>query len=474
MLHSNHQCRLLLEGTPHFSYYKILRKITPSLNCALLLSYFLDQSKTHPDTPLKLSYAEISDALGFSLKEFKKAKQQLVEEQIIKGERKGFPATVHYTVDFTLLEQKLTNLHIVPLVPTDTPSTLKNEQNQNINPVSTFGANCNSHIVPKGLTDKGEETVHIIKKQHINSVGTKGTNLDVQLVPKVPTTEGDTENKNKEFQSIKSVSTKGTNCKDEDIYIYNNIYKYIYRDLQNNGTEETPPFLTMETAMIEIWKKITECSPNENFPRTTKNDQRLMQFLQFYCKNSLSKWHAYCMLIASSKFLMGDKTKFKATLGWALYPSNWTKVWEGEYGIGDRQPRFRFTEISSPSTISPCTLKNEMAYILSQIDGLEEPEEAKNFRKHILDTGGQKLYSDLVKEAACTLESSNLLITLPSRYAVRQLAHEMEVARYLPNGKGMKLKDNVRFKSIILNYPSGADPLQITIFIDQKDIKRIQ
>ena len=124
--------------------------------------------------------------------------------------------------------------------------------------------------------------------------------------------------------------------------------------------------------MMEIWTALVEEGRG-----LVKLSKTTIPFLKkaFTDKfnNCLEKWKKYCYDIASSRFLMGEKTSWKADLDWALMFKNIEKVLDGQYGIGDRAPK--------------AILPSE-ADLQQEILSSEEAKEIKNFRVLCLKTVG--------------------------------------------------------------------------------------
>ena len=89
-----------------------------------------------------------------------------------------------------------------------------------------------------------------------------------------------------------------------------------------------------EREMIKIWCE--EVSLSVNVHLTPKRKQRLHHAFQHIFKSNMEKWRHFCQSIASSRFLMGEITSFKASLDWCLQEEKLIKILEGDYGIGDR------------------------------------------------------------------------------------------------------------------------------------------
>jgi hypothetical protein len=91
-----------------------------------------------------------------------------------------------------------------------------------------------------------------------------------------------------------------------------------------------------EKEMLKIWNEIVEEKNDTNVKLTSKRSMLLDSRLKEFFKGDISLWKEFCQKIVSSKFLMGEVTKFKVQLDWALKEENLLKIIENSYGIGDR------------------------------------------------------------------------------------------------------------------------------------------
>ena len=110
------------------------------------------------------------------------------------------------------------------------------------------------------------------------------------------------------------------------------------KDISSNGEGESEKLksLVFDKKKIEdiksIWKKCFSKPLS-----LTQRQQKMVEFVwEEYFDSDTAKWQEYCELIASSKFLMGEKTEFKASFGFLLKPETIEKVRAGEYSTGDR------------------------------------------------------------------------------------------------------------------------------------------
>ena len=110
------------------------------------------------------------------------------------------------------------------------------------------------------------------------------------------------------------------------------------KDISSNrvGDGEQKQNTVLDTKQIEeiksIWKKYFSKPLS-----LTDKQQKMIEFVwEEYFDSSVDKWKEYCELIASSKFLMGEKTSFKANISFLLKPETIGNIRAGEYSTGDR------------------------------------------------------------------------------------------------------------------------------------------
>jgi hypothetical protein len=161
--------------------------------------------------------------------------------------------------------------------------------------------------------------------------------------------------------------------------------------------------------MIEIWTAIVEEGRGQIELRS-KRIAFLKKAFKDKFDNCLEKWKMYCQEIASRRFLMGEKTSWKASLDWALKFANIQKVLDGHYGKADRARKL------TPEELEERKIEEEhkqAARLLEQqkaIQGVEqeirslpnESEPIKEFRIKWLNKFGEKSYREDLAE--CVIE----------------------------------------------------------------------
>jgi len=132
--------------------------------------------------------------------------------------------------------------------------------------------------------------------------------------------------------------------------------------------------------MIEIWKKeVGELGVS--FLSARFLDKLFQAFLTLF-EQSLSAWKAYCRMIASSKFLMGEaKNKFfkKAWITWAIKEETIEKIKGGGFNLGDRETKLDLQVKEITHTIEK--LENQKKEIENSIESVKISIKRKRLQK---------------------------------------------------------------------------------------------
>lgn len=161
--------------------------------------------------------------------------------------------------------------------------------------------------------------------------------------------------------------------------------------------------------MIELWTAIVE-EGRAQIELRSKRIAFLKKAFKDKFDSCLEKWKMYCQEIASRRFLMGEKTSWKASLDWALKFANIQKVLDGHYGKADRARKLTPEELGE---LKKQEENKQEARLLEQqkaIQGVEqeirslpnESEPIKEFRIKWLNKFGEKSYREDLAE--CVLE----------------------------------------------------------------------
>lgn len=173
--------------------------------------------------------------------------------------------------------------------------------------------------------------------------------------------------------------------------------------------------------MIDIWTAIV----GEGREQLIELRGRIVPFLkkaftdQF--DHCLEKWKEYCKRIARSKFLMGEKTPFKATLEWALKFDIIAKILSGDhYGIGDRSRKLTPEELEELEREREEQKKAKELEKQRSLQAIEveiknnstEPDSIKNFRTKWLHTFGEQSYREFLADSTLKVgsEETDLII----------------------------------------------------------------
>ena len=159
--------------------------------------------------------------------------------------------------------------------------------------------------------------------------------------------------------------------------------------------------------MIEIWTVIVQEGRGE-IELKGKIIPFLKKALTDKFNNCLKKWKDYCISIASSKYLMGEKVSWKADIDWALKFESIRKVLSGNYyGIGDRTPK--------AALAGHADLQGE---ILASV----ELQEIKDFRTLCLETVGNAKYISYFKNLNIEFrEEGGIALISPHKFAADDL-----------------------------------------------------
>ncbi len=84
--------------------------------------------------------------------------------------------------------------------------------------------------------------------------------------------------------------------------------------------------------MIGIWQEVV----GGFVPTGSKALSMLRQALKNLFGDCLRSWRNYCRKIASSKFLMGEVSKFRAWFTWVIKPETYTRIMQDGFSFGDR------------------------------------------------------------------------------------------------------------------------------------------
>jgi len=91
---------------------------------------------------------------------------------------------------------------------------------------------------------------------------------------------------------------------------------------------------------VQIWNEVCAKAGLAKVQKITASRRsKLQRRLKSDFHDSFPQWRKYCQRIASSSFLTGRSSQWKATFDWCLEPKNMAKVMEGNYEDGGSGPR---------------------------------------------------------------------------------------------------------------------------------------
>ncbi len=241
-----------------------------------------------------------------------------------------------YTINYDILESLVGDLqHTLftrPGSPKKSPATL-----------STSSI---AHTFSQRAGDKDEKTASFSR-------------INVSYSPKKPSFLG----KNTPVQM--STPPVHLNIPANNIYLSKPTFKIIsssevptenfVNETQSNNTTHTQTErdkILISHEMIRLWNTIIEQTENKIALTPQRATYLYAAFDQFF-KKDMHTWEQLCLTIASSKFLMGEVSTFKANLDWVLKFSTLQRLIEGAYSTGDRVVSYKQNLSSSDrSTVS--------------------------------------------------------------------------------------------------------------------------
>jgi len=182
--------------------------------------------------------------------------------------------------------------------------------------------------------------------------------------------------------------------------------------------------------MVDIWTAVVQEGRGQ-IELTGKLIAFLKKALTDKFNNCLQKWKEYCISIARSKFLMGEKTSFKATLDWSLKFESIHKILAENYGIGDRDRKLTPEELEEIEKERDELRKaKELEQQRALIDLEEEIKSnsneldaVKNFRIKWLRSFGVQNYSEILADCVIKIseKETDLIIQPEERMIARRL-----------------------------------------------------
>jgi len=194
-----------------------------------------------------------------------------------------------------------------------------------------------------------------------------------------------------------------------------------------NGPENVD--ISSPTAeMFKIWKENLEEKAHEFLDHQTETF--LLSAFRHKFGEDLNNWKFYCQKIRSSSYLMGEN--FQLSLSWALKWGTIDRIQRGEFGV------VREAEMAKKNETSPASGNAVTQFQMeSLIRLLQEDEELKKIRRHILLLVGPEEYYSWFHRGEYTRDGKNVYFTTPSHF----VADTLENKRY----PFMQEREDLRF-----------------------------
>ncbi len=184
--------------------------------------------------------------------------------------------------------------------------------------------------------------------------------------------------------------------------------------------------------MIEVWTAIVQEGRGQ-----VNLEGKIAPFLKkaFTDKfdSCLQKWKEYCISIARSKFLMGEKTSFKADLEWALKFESIRKILNGNYyGIGDRDRKLtpeeleeKEKQLEEQKKAKELEKQRSLLALEEEIkNSSDEPDSVKNFRIKWLRSFGEKNYREFLADCEIKLGEKETDLIIQPRERIKAIKLE--------------------------------------------------
>ena len=115
-------------------------------------------------------------------------------------------------------------------------------------------------------------------------------------------------------------------------------------DTIQTGKPEEREKINISEEMIRFWNEIVEeNNPERRILLNTKRNQHLNAAFKQFFESDMAKWEEFCHKITTCKFLMGEKSDFKASIDWSIRFDTMQKIREGAYTFGTRSSKHTLT-----------------------------------------------------------------------------------------------------------------------------------
>lgn len=170
--------------------------------------------------------------------------------------------------------------------------------------------------------------------------------------------------------------------------------------------------------MLSMWNStVVKIGGSANTLRLTpQRAKSLKKALETHFLGEVNAWQAFCEKIASSKFLMGEVTAFKASLEWCLKEDKLTRILEGDYGVGDRTVSFQeklLVDQEPESLPMSKNSKEEKAY-----HSFQDNELWSKVKRYLKEKLGDRCYLSWIKSIIpAEISMHRVVLKTPSKFA---------------------------------------------------------
>lgn len=163
-------------------------------------------------------------------------------------------------------------------------------------------------------------------------------------------------------------------------------------------TEQPAVTISTINQMISSWKRIVALDCDQS-PNKSTIDKLAKAYVEVF-SSSLAKWEEFCLLVASSKYLMGEThQKFKLNLGWASKLDSIDKIINGHFTTGD---------------------KNNVIYY--ELDPISDPDPiVLKFKNACLHNLGKGRYISWIKPMRISFINNEIVCTSPTSFAAKHV-----------------------------------------------------
>lgn len=162
---------------------------------------------------------------------------------------------------------------------------------------------------------------------------------------------------------------------------------------------------SISAGMLDVWNRLC---PNAKVTDSSHDFALLSRFQDCFGK-SYDEWKKYCLKIASSKFLMGERAMsnrnfYKLSLIWALSPANIENIKNGKYDCDREVPKAKEDVIvEQESVIDAICNSNEEPWVIK-------------LRKELLDKFGAPTYKSWFNDLKINEKNGIIFLVAPTPF----------------------------------------------------------